>query len=1099
MQCKFTFKRPFAPLRFSMGSVILISMVLMLLPFPVHAAQAQQNVITIEFKEAPLKTILQKIESQCDYTFVYNAARIDVEQTVSVKFHNETLDAALVQLLSDRKITFEYVNEKIVLTPAEESKALENTPDQLPDGGKKITGTVTDASDGSTLPGVSIIIKGSTKGTVTDVNGKFTIEVPDEFSVLVFNYLGYEKVEALANIDVLNIQLIPVATQLEEMVVVGYGTQSKKLLTSAVSAISENDLQRNPVSNVDLAIQGKSTGVQVVSNSGTPGAGISVRIRGISSINAGSDPLYVVDGIPVITGDFGQIGFSGQTINAISDINPSDIESISVLKDASAATIYGTRASNGVILITTKKGASQKTKFNFSTYYGLQQVVNKLDMLNAAEFMEYRNDASVAAGGLPVYSEEQIANNTIDTDWLDEVLNTAPIANYELSASGGSQKTKFYISGSYFDQEGTLIGTGYDRLNGRVNIDHTVNDRITIGSNIGISYSRNDRKEGDQSLNSPLANAIAMPAIYPVYNDDGTYNDDGPYANPVSIGNLHLNKTYAFRNIANMYADIRIAKGLTFQTKWGADYYNLREHTYDPPTTRQGGKYNGLGIHSTANVTNIVSNNIFKYTTDINDKHHINALAGYSFENYSRRSSYLRGQDFPNENFQYIASAASITEGSTSALDRGLNSFFGEVKYDLSYKYLLTLSARYDGSSKFGDNNKFGFFPAASAAWRISEEDFFNVQIIDDLKIRASYGLTGNDGIPDFAFLNLYSSGANYYMNPGIYPSQLPNPDLRWETTAQLNMGFDLAMFDSRMTINFDYYNKQTKDLLLSRPVPASSGFSSITTNIGEMTNNGIEILLAGSIIQSDFTWDLNTNFSLNRNMVTKLYNDTPIIVGRGENNVRTGFPIGVFYNYESLGVDPSTGDLVFRDVDGDGVITENDRTVIGDPNPDFIGGLTNTFAWKGLTLSIFMQYSYGNDIFNGTRRYIEVMKGQDNQLRTVLDRWREPGDITDIPRATTADLNNNDRASSRFIEDGSYLRFKTVRLSYSFANKRLEKLNFDALEFYALAQNLLTFTNYSGMDPEVNYAGNDNLRYGTDFFTYPSARTITVGLNVKF
>ncbi len=1080
------------------GIGITLLMVMVFIPFPAKAGSAQGKAISLQVKNTTLKEVLQQIELQCDFTFVYNASKIDVTQLVSASYTNKDVESVIAELFRDKKIKYEFLNDKIILTP--EKAKNDPQPEKLQQEGKKISGTVTDASNGSTLPGVSIVVKGTLTGTVTDVDGKYSIEVPDEFSVLVFSFIGYEKVEVLANEAAINIQMVPTVTQLEEMVVVGYGSSSRKLLTSSVSSIKAEEITENPTSSIDMALQGKSTGVQVVSNSGTPGGGISVRVRGISSINAGSDPLYVVDGIPVITGDFGQIGFSGQTINALSDINPNDIESISVLKDASATTIYGSRASNGVILITTKKGSNEKPTINFSTYYGVQQVPKTLDMLNARQFMEYKNEASIAAGGLPVYTEEEIENNTIDTDWLDEVLRTAPIANYELSAAGGSKSTKYYVSGNYFTQEGTLIGTGYDRLSGRANLDFKVNDRINVGTNISLSYSINDRKEGDQSLNSPLANAIAMPAIYPVYNEDGTYNDDGPFANPVSIGNLHENKSYAFRNISSIFADVKIVDGLTFNTKWGADYYNLREHTYDPPTTRQGGKYNGLGIESTANVTNIVSNNLLKYNTEINGKHRINALVGYSFENYQRRSTYLRGQDFPNENFEYIASAASITEGSTSALDRGLNSFFGEVKYDLDYKYLITLSGRYDGSSKFGENNKYGFFPAASAAWRISEEDFFNVGFMDEFKVRASYGLTGNDGIPDFAFMNLYSSGANYMLNPGIYPSQLPNPDLKWESTAQFNLGLDFAMFANRITLNVDYYNKQTKDLLLYRPVPPSSGFGSYISNIGEMKNNGVEILLAAKILEREFKWDVSTNFSMNRNEVTKLYNDQPIDqIGRGENSVRVGEPIGVFYNYESLGVDPSTGDMVFRDVDGDGEITENDRTVIGDPNPDFIGAFNNNFHYKGFTLNISLQYSYGNDVFNGTRRYIESMKGQDNQLAAIIDRWRQPGDITQIPRATAADLNNNDRASSRFIEDGSYLRFKNVRLAYEFQPKVLETLKISRLEIYVIAQNLITFTNYSGMDPEVNYAGDDDLRYGTDFFTYPTARTISAGLNVQF
>ncbi len=1081
---------------FRTGCAILL--LAMMIPFPAKAGVGQDKAITLNIENVTLKDALQQIEKQCDYTFVYNAAKIDVNQKVTAKISGKEIEDVLHDLLHEKKIKYEFLNEKIILTPDVQQEKI--IAPKAPPEGKKISGTVTDANSGSTMPGVSIIIKGTTKGTTTDVNGNFTIEVPDEFSVLIFSFIGYERVEALADKSIIDIALLPIATELDEMVVVGYGSSSRKLLTSSVSVVNSDDLTEIPSANIDQALQGKSTGVQVVSNSGTPGGGISVRVRGVSSINAGNSPLYVVDGIPIITGDYGQIGFSGQTINAISDLNPNDIESISVLKDASATTIYGSRASNGVILITTKKGSAEKTTINFSTYYGVQKVGKTLDMLNAREFMEYKNEASIAAGGLPIYSDEEIQNNTIDTDWLDEVLQTAPIANYELSAAGGSKNTKFYVSGNYFTQDGTLIGTAYDRMNGRANLDFKVNDRIDVGTNISLSYSTNDRKEGDQSLNSPLANAIAMPPIYPVYNEDGTYNDDGPYANPVSIGNLHKNKSYAFRNISSIYADVKLIKGLTFTTKWGADYYNLREHTYDPPTTRQGGKYNGLGIESSANVINVVSNNLFKYYTEINEKHRINALLGYSFESYQRRSSYLRGQDFPNENFEYIASAATITEGSTSALDRGLNSFFGEVKYDIAYKYLFTLSGRYDGSSKFGENNKYGFFPAASAAWRISEEDFFNVGFMNDAKLRASYGLTGNDGIPDFAYMNLYSSGADYLTNPGIYPSQLPNPDLKWESTAQFDIGFDLSMFNNRLTFNFDYYHKYTKDLLLYRPVPLSSGFSSFISNIGEMKNNGIELFLSANIIDAPLKWDFSTNFSLNRNEITKLYNDQPIDqIGRGENSVRVGQPIGVFYNYESLGVDPSTGDIVFRDVDGDGEITENDRTVIGDPNPDFIGAFTNSFSYKGFSLSVTMQYSYGNDIFNGTRRYIESMKGQDNQLAAIIDRWRQPGDIAYIPRATAADLNNNDRASSRFIEDGSYLRCKSVRLAYQFQPELLKSLKISKLEIYLVGQNLFTITDYSGMDPEVNYAGDDALRYGTDFFTYPVARSVSAGLNVQF
>jgi len=1068
--------------------------VLTVVQFPIRASAAQSGKIFLKLDDTSIRNILKQIESQCDITFVYNDTKVDVAKKVNVEFVGVDLNVVLKSISQEINIDYEIKDDKIILTPKKQPKT--NGEKKL---GVTITGTVTMLNDGSSLPGVSVLEKGTENGTITNIDGFYSLTVADIGSVLVFSYIGFKTIEIPANTIVINIKMEQNVEMLDEMVVVGYGKESKKLLTGSVSVIGASDISDKPISNINEVMQGKSTGVQVVANSGTPGGGISVKVRGVSSINAGSEPLYVIDGIPVITGDYSQIGFSGQSINAVSDINPNDIESITVLKDASASTIYGARASNGVVLITTKKGALlQKTRINFNSYFGVQQVVNKLDMLNATEFMNYKNEASIAEGGLPIYSQEQIDNNTIDTDWLNEVLQTAPISNYELSAAGGTQKTKFFISGGYFNQQGTLIGTSYERFNGRVNIDYKVNKWMNIGTNIGLSYSKNNRKEGDQSLNSPLANAIAMPAIYPVYNPDNTYNDDGPFANPVSIGNLHINEGYTFRNIANVFADINILEGLSFSTKIAADYYNLREHTYDPPTTRQGGKYNGLGIESTSNVNNIVSNNILRYVFEINALHHFRTLAGYSFEKYQRRSTYLRGQNFPNENFQWIASAANITEGSASALDKGLNSYFGEMKYDYNYKYLLTLSGRIDGSSNFGENHKYGIFPAAAAAWRVSMEDFFNVSFINDLKLRASYGITGNDGIPSFKSLNLYSSGANYLGNPGIYPSQLPNPDLKWESTAQFDIGFDMLLFNNRISLTFDYYNKYTKDLLLYRPIPQSSGFSSIMSNIGEMKNNGIELALSAKIIERDFVWSFIANLSLNRNEVTKLYNNQPIEqIGRGDNSVRVGEPIGVFYNYESLGVDPSTGDIVFSDLDGDGEITENDRKVIGDPNPDFFGGITNDFSYKNITLSVFLQFSYGNDVFNGTRRYIESMKGQDNQLHDIIYRWRQPGDISSIPRATTADLNNNDRASSRFIEDGSYLRVKNLKLSYNFSERILKKIKVNKFEVFVMAQNLLTFTNYSGMDPEVNYAGSDNLRYGTDFFTYPSARTISFGLNL--
>lgn len=965
---------------------------------------------------------------------------------------------------------------------------------------RTITGTVTSAEDDQGIPGVTVRIKDSSRGTITDINGRYTIQVMPGDKVLVFSYIGMETVEMpIGTQNVVNVVMRPAIEKLEEVVVVGYGTESRRLLTGSVGSVSSEQFRDRPIPKIEQALQGRTTGVQIVQNSGTPGGGITVRVRGNSSITAGNQPLYVIDGIPVISGNFGQVSFSGQTIDALSDLNPGEIESITVLKDASAATIYGARASNGVILITTKRGRAERTKINLSSYYGFQQPEKLLQMLNAEQWKRYRNDIALNDGGLPPYSEEDILNNPIDTDWLREVFRTSPIHSTELSAQGGNDVTQFYVSLGHLNEEGILLGTSFERYNGRINLDHKISRYLKIGTSIGLTRTHNNRVEGDQSLNGPLPNAISLPPVYPVYNDDGTFNESGPYANPVSIARQAINWNKTFRSLGNIYADVNLRENLIFTSKWGYDYFHLHEHSYDPATTRQGARYNGLGIEANSVVTNLVSNQLLKYFTSFGS-HNIQLMLGYSFERYNRTRSYIEAVDFPNEYFQWIASAATIRTASASNLDRGLNSFFGQIKYNYLDRYLFSFSARADGSSKFGENNRYGYFPAVSFAWRISEEPFMkNISRINDLKFRVSYGLTGNDGIPDFSSIGLYAGGFNYNGQAGIAPVQLPNPDLKWETTAQFNTGLDFSLWDERLTVNLDYYSKKTTDLLLDRPISSTSGYTYIVDNIGEMQNRGIETGISGEIIRgNEFRWLAQLNISANRNKVLKLYNNIPIDdIGRGGNRIMVGEPMGIFWGWRALGVDPSTGDIVFDDVNNDGVITVDDKVKIGDPNPNFIGGFNNDISWRQWSLNIFLQFSQGNDVFNGTRRYVEALKGADNQTTAVLRRWRKPGDITDIPRATQVDPNNNNRPSSRFVEDGSYLRIKTVKLSYTFDKKIAQQLYLSNLNLFFTVQNLYTFTRYSGMDPEVNYAGQDNLRMGTDFFTYPQARAFIVGLNI--
>ncbi len=944
-----------------------------------------------------------------------------------------------------------------------------------------ISGKVTSATDKQGIPGVNVVLKGTLKGTATDVNGFYKLDAPAD-GVLIFSYTGMQKQEIPVNArKLIDVELIEEKVDLGEVVVVGYSTSSRKLINGSVDIVGEEEIKNLPIRTIDGVLQGRAAGVSISPNSGTPGGQPTVKLRGGSSINASNEPLFVIDGVPAITGSYGQISMSGQEISALSDINPNDIETVTVLKDASATAIYGSRASNGVILITTKRGSYSKTNVNLNSYYGWQQMpAERLpDLMNAAQYNEY---AGTSVQG-------------IDTDWMSEVLQVAPTTNTELSVSTGNDKTRVFLSGSYYKQDGVIKGSAYDRYSGRLNVDQKLLKNLTIGGGVSLSYSWNKRIESDGTLYGPLPNAMSIPAIYPVYNADGTYNEDHFYANPVALANEAINYAYTNRTNGNVYLEYKFLDGFTFTSKWGADIYNLREHSYDPVTERQGAKYNGLGIEGTNYVSNLVASNVIQYLKTINEKHNVEALIGNSFEKYSRRSTYIDAVNFPNENFEYIASAGTIRSASASALDRGLNSYFGQVKYNYMYKYILSVTARADGSSKFGENNRYGYFPAMALAWRVSEENFMkNIPAVSDLKLRASYGLTGNDGISDYSSLGLYGGGYNYGGNSGIAPIQLPNPNLKWETTTQTGVGIDLGLYNDRVTLNADYYFNKTKDLLLDRPIPPSNGFTAITSNIGTMENRGIELVLNATIIDKTFKWNLSGNYAANRNKVTSLYEDQPIDdLGRGGNRVEVGEPIGIFYGYRCLGVDPTTGNLVYDDINGDGTITADDRTKTGDPNPDFTYGFTNVFAYKNLQLSVFIQGTYGNDIYNGTLLYLGNLTAEDNQIAKMLNRWKQPGDITDVPRV------GDQLTSSRFLEDGSFMRIKNVTLSYDFSKSTLEKVKMKTARVYVSIQNLFTLTEYTGMDPEVNYYGASNLIMGTDFFTYPQARTFMLGLNLGF
>lgn len=1047
---------------------------------------AQTKQLSVSLERAQLKKVFKEIERQSEFYFMYNDAQLDVKQQVSINATGADIYQILDKVLEGKDIDYKVIEKQIVLTP----KTVKS-PSVIDQQDRKVSGTVVN-EEGVPLPGVNITIKGTNKGVTTDADGKFVIEIEDESVVLVFSFVGYQEKElSVEENEKINVTLESKLEKLDEVVVIGYGSSSRKLLSSSVTSVNSAQIEDAVASGIQEAIQGKSSGVQINRNSGTPGASISMNIRGKSSISAGTQPLYVVDGVPITSGDYSQISMEGQGIDAIGDLDPNDIESISILKDASASAIYGARAGNGVVLIETKSGKEGKTTISFNSYYGIQEVNNKLDMMNADEWKNYVETFD------PDFVED--LDPDVNTNWQENVFRLAPVANSELSMRGGNAKTTYYLSGRYFKETGVVLGSDYDKMSGRLNLDHQITDWFKIGARVSNAYTDNDRIRGDQSINGVIPNAISKPPVYRVKDELGNYLQEGFWDNPVAIGNEVLNNASSFRNISNIFGEVDITENLSFKNQWGVDIYNLDERRFEPSIVKSASEENGVASDASTKVEKYTQQSTFSYMKTIGE-HNLDVLLGYSFEKINEKWNSMSAIDFPSDELQYITSAGKVESSSSNAFEEGLQSFFGRFKYNYDNKYLFSFSLRRDGSSRFGENNKYATLPAASLAWRMGEEDFMsNLNSIDEFKVKLSYGLTGNDKIGAFRYLNLYSSGYNYNSKAGIIPTQMPNPDLKWETTHNYNFGIDLAMFEEKIMFSTDVYYNKTTDLLLNRPLPGSSGFTSVSSNVGALENKGLEISINTTNFDSDFKWTSDFNLSFNRNKILELYNDQPITeVGRGNNAAIVGEPISVFFMHESLGVDPSTGELILNDVNEDGKITEEDRKVVGNPNPDFTGGLTNSFNYRNFDMRIFLEFAYGNDIFNGTRQYAESMKfgTSDNQLATIKDRWKQPGDETYIPKHNGE--NNLSPLSSHYIEDGSYLRIRQVSLGYNLAESFLEKY-VNSARIYFKVENLMTFTPYSGMDPEVNYSGVGTLRAGTDFFTYPQVRTYILGLSLNF
>lgn len=995
---------------------------------------------------------------------------------------------------------------------------------------KKITGIVSD-KDGSPIIGANVIVKGTNNGTITDMEGRFSLEVPVN-AVLQISYIGYNTQSiSIGNQTSLSVTLLDDTEALDEVVVVAYGTQKARSVTGSMSKLDANELADMPVSQIGEKLQGKFSGVQINQANGEPNGGLTIRIRGAASINGGNEPLVVIDGFPTTSG--------------LSSISPDEIENITVLKDAASASLYGSRAANGVILITTKsanKVKAGKPEIDFSAYFGIDKVSNqgRPDVMSAQEFAqfkkEYYEDQAIYegyTGGVPeCYQNPSAIQN--GTDWFDLLLQTAISQNYNLGLTAGSEKVKTAVNMNYNSKEGVVLNTFSDRFAARANNIFEASDRLTFGLNLSGSYIKGQllsNISGGQS--SILSAAFLMDPQLNYINDDGTYpisyTQPGMFGNPnyylVLTRRKNLSKT--FRGTVNAYADIKIIDGLKYRISANADLGNSSTENWTPSYVN-GALFTAppnpaTGAYGTSNYVNWLIENTLTYNKTFAENHNIDILLGYTTQKNSQENATINSSDYPDDELGWFGAAISRTGNSdtNSWGSWSMISYLGRLNYDYKGKYLLSVAFRRDGCSRFGSNAKFANFPSASLGWIASDEAFMErFDKLSYLKVRGSYGIVGNYNIGNYTYLasvGSYNYVTNGSITPGRAVSGIGNSELTWETTKQLDFGVDVGLFNDRVFLVYDYYWKNTDGLLYQVDIPYSSGFSNIQSNIGEFRFWGHEISLETKNMTGDFKWNTHINVSIDRNKAIKLgTNDTPIGGYSNQqdyNRTEVGKPLGLFYGYIYDGVfmtqeefeagpkhsSSMVGTVRMKDLNGDNVIDMDDRTFIGDPNPDFTFGITNEFSWKNFDASLVLTGSVGNDIIDGSREWTENLDGCFNVLKDVANRWRSeenPGN-GEIPRTRTGTTELFRYNNTRWVFDGSYLRVKNLTVGYTVPLKTNPYVK--GLRFYVSGQNLLTWTAYPGMNPEVSSRGASGLYQGVDITAYPVARTFSLGVNVKF
>ncbi len=1078
-----------------------------------------QNIrVTLNKSNEKLENILNEIENQTELLFIYNK-NINVDKKVSVNVKEQPLAQVLKTLLGE-SVTYKQEGSYILL-----SENADQSAPRVTQQNKTVKGSVQD-TNGEVIIGANVVEKGTTNGTITDIDGNFSLQLQGSNPILQVSYIGYTTQEVrVGNSTALTIKLAEDSETLEEVVVVGYGSVKKSDLTGAVGSIRVDKVQGISIKSVDQMLQGRTSGLYMVQNSGMPGASSTVRIRGGNSISGGNEPLYIIDGMPV----YPSASSSQTALSPLNSIPTSDIESIEVLKDASSTAIYGSRGANGVIIVTTKKGKSGKNSVTFDAYWGIQNIYKKYDLLDSRSFEMLANEALVNSGGAPIYNESL---NPPTTDWQDLTSNdNALTQNYQLTVSGGNEKTTFLTSFNYFDQEGVIKSTEMNKYAFRANIDHKISSTLDLGLSLTMTKVDNNRVG-----NSVLGSRLSTPPNIAVKDDNGNYtfsDNNGviTFDNPVAIINDKVDWNTNFRTLNNAFLEWKIIKGLSIKSSIGIDIDYTTNKNYNPRSVYSGSQKGGEARKTSNNTYTWINENILNYTNTWGI-HSFTGLVGYTQQSSTYDGFNAGSYGFLNDNLQMnnLESGTTYTAPGSEVKSWALNSYLARVNYTVNNKYLLTASIRADGSSRFGKDNRWGYFPSAALAWRASEESFIkDLNIFSNLKPRISIGITGNqDGIgtyPSYALLGSsgYVSGGEKVT--GYYPAQVANTNLKWETTTQIDAGIDFGFFNNRLTVVFDGYYKKTHDLLLKVKIPGSSGFSAGLKNIGEVENKGFELSINATPIEGIFTWNTSLNLTYNKNKVLNLgdvsfiYPDQPGQEGSGIHLgriVQVGQPLGTFYGYVQDGIFSTTdniatsaqptakpGDIRFKDISGpkgvpDGIINDLDRTIIGCAQPKIFGGFNNTFAYRNFDLNMNMIFTLGNDIYNGTRVSMEDMQGATNMFVTTLDRWTPDNQNASLQRPLRSKAVM--RVSDQYVENGSYLRFQNITLGYNVPSDFLSLTKYiSGLRLYASLQNFFTITDYSGDNPEVSKYGQDNLGAGYDAFSYPLAKSVLFGLNLKF